>query len=563
MLGPGPHLGRRAARHHGDAPAPPAPATCRWWSRSTASATPSTSTWTRRRPPTPTTPSPGRATGYAVLTYTARGLWGSCGTPESRLASPVGVRERLHPPRRRPLRGPRHPGADRPAGRRGHRRPRRDRRHRRQLRRRPVADAGRAARPRDAARRHARALAQPGRHAAADRRRRAGDPVDRPRLRRGAERPRVRQRDHPALAGDLAGRGREGLGRQRDLRRGAVRDRARPAGRRAVRPRPADGLPGAAGARPRGRRDARGSRAPTPASPTTTPRRQAIVELLARYHSAYYVPPSRAPAAAAARVRLHRRPVSRSTRCCASPTAPRERYPGLPLSLLLGDFGHQRASNKPRERDRLLRSIHALVRPSPARPRRRPPATGVTAFAQTCPAKRAAARAVSRAAASPRLARGELRVRLRASRRRSARPAATRRPAPRSTRRRAAATAASRSMRGRAPGTAAYARPVTAPPRRHPARRADGERRSRVDGAAPANTQIAARLWDVAPGGRPQRLVARGLYRPAAQGRATLAAAPGRLEVRSAATRSSSSCWAPTRPTRGPRTAPSRSRSRG
>ena len=25
--------------------------------------------------------------GYAVLTYTARGLWGSCGTPESRLAS--------------------------------------------------------------------------------------------------------------------------------------------------------------------------------------------------------------------------------------------------------------------------------------------------------------------------------------------------------------------------------------------------------------------------------------------------------------------------------------------
>ncbi|MEA2429054.1 MAG: hypothetical protein QOF37_2682, partial [Thermoleophilaceae bacterium] len=28
--------------------------------------------------------------GYAVLTYTARGLWGSCGTPESRAASPTG-----------------------------------------------------------------------------------------------------------------------------------------------------------------------------------------------------------------------------------------------------------------------------------------------------------------------------------------------------------------------------------------------------------------------------------------------------------------------------------------
>src|SRR5690349_4769552 len=27
--------------------------------------------------------------GYAVLTYTARGLWGSCGTPESRIANPT------------------------------------------------------------------------------------------------------------------------------------------------------------------------------------------------------------------------------------------------------------------------------------------------------------------------------------------------------------------------------------------------------------------------------------------------------------------------------------------
>ena len=27
--------------------------------------------------------------GYVVLTYTARGLWGSCGTPESRAASPA------------------------------------------------------------------------------------------------------------------------------------------------------------------------------------------------------------------------------------------------------------------------------------------------------------------------------------------------------------------------------------------------------------------------------------------------------------------------------------------
>ena len=88
VLGPGPHLGRRPARHDGHAAARPAPASCRWSSRSTASATPSTSTSNpASRPPTPTTPSPGRGRGYAVLTYTARGLWGSCGTPQSRLAN--------------------------------------------------------------------------------------------------------------------------------------------------------------------------------------------------------------------------------------------------------------------------------------------------------------------------------------------------------------------------------------------------------------------------------------------------------------------------------------------
>ena len=32
---------------------------------------------------------PGRAPATRVLTYTARGLWGSCGTPESRLANPT------------------------------------------------------------------------------------------------------------------------------------------------------------------------------------------------------------------------------------------------------------------------------------------------------------------------------------------------------------------------------------------------------------------------------------------------------------------------------------------
>jgi predicted acyl esterase len=42
-----------------------------------------------------------------------------------------------------------------------------------------------------------------------------------------------------------------------------------------------------------------------------------------------------------------------------------------------------------------------------------------------------------------------------------------------------------------------------------------------VSGAEPANSQIAARLWDVAPDGSSQLLVARGLFRPADQGAAS------------------------------------------
>src|SRR6201999_3528283 len=40
-----------------------------------------------------------------------------------------------------------------------------------------------------------------------------------------------------------------------------------------------------------------------------------------------------------------------------------------------------------------------------------------------------------------------------------------------------------------------------------------------ISGAAPQDTELAARLFDVAPDGS-KRLVARGLYRPSAQGRA-------------------------------------------
>ena len=61
-----------------------------------ARATPSTSA----RPPTH-----WAAHGYAVLQLTARGFGDSCGKAASRIGRPFRLRQRLHPPRRRPLRG--------------------------------------------------------------------------------------------------------------------------------------------------------------------------------------------------------------------------------------------------------------------------------------------------------------------------------------------------------------------------------------------------------------------------------------------------------------------------
>jgi hypothetical protein len=59
-------------------------------------------------------------------------------------------------------------------------------------------------------------------------------------------------------------------------------------------------------------------------------------------------------------------------------------HPRAPLELWYFDFGHQRGSNKPPDRARLLAAIHAwfdyYVRGSGRRP-----GQGVTAMTQTCP----------------------------------------------------------------------------------------------------------------------------------------------------------------------------------
>ena len=117
--------------------------------------------------------------------------------------------------------------------------------------------------------------------------------------------------------------------------------------------------------------------------PYDDPAAQAIVEQLTRFHSAYYVRPNRPPPPLliASGFTDDLFPVDEVLRF-ANRTA--KRHPDVPLSLLLGDFGHQRASNKPEERERLIREIENWFdRHLRDRPRGR--ARGVLAYVQTCP----------------------------------------------------------------------------------------------------------------------------------------------------------------------------------
>ncbi len=239
----------------------------------------------------------------------------------------------------------------------------------------------------------------------------------------------------------------------------------------------------------------------------------AIVDTLARFHSAYYVPPDRRPPPLflASGLTDDLFPADEVLRF-ANRTA--KRYPRLPVGILLGDFGHQRASNEPVQRRLLLRSIHRWF-DHYLRDRGAAPRSGVTAFEQTCPREAPSGRRY-RAARFVDLARGRVRIRGKDLQVVS------------STGIDAAGGAALDPVSGMGDGcavvgagnpggTAAYSREVR---RKRPLTligsptiRAQLE----VSGAAPSNTELAARLFDVAPDGT-KRLVARGLYRPSAQG---------------------------------------------
>jgi predicted acyl esterase len=245
---------------------------------------------------------------------------------------------------------------------------------------------------------------------------------------------------------------------------------------------------------------------------------QEIVDLLTRYHSAYYVPTGAkgpAPLLLSAGFTDDLFPVDESLRFA---NRTRKRFPDTPVSLLFGDFGHQRASNKPNERARLIRAIHGwmdrFLRDSGHRP-----GDGVTAFVQSCPRDKATRRPLH-APTFAALSHGAIALRAHGP---GTIDSGGGDPATGTMIDPAAGGGNACVEVGSAPAAGTMTLTKTVRPGRAVTLigavkiHADLQ----VDGTDPAGSQIAARLWDVAPGGTSQLLVARGLFRPDHQGAAS------------------------------------------
>ena len=241
---------------------------------------------------------------------------------------------------------------------------------------------------------------------------------------------------------------------------------------------------------------------------------QEVAKLLADYHSAYYIDASRPPPPLfiGSGFTDDLFPADEALRFA---NRTQRRYPSLPLSLQFGDFGHQRAANKPAERDLLLRNIRGWFsrflggRGGPA------PKPGVTAFAQTCPREKPSlgpfmARRFS-ALAKGRHRRRYHRTDVINSASGDAKVGAAIDPVG------GMGDGCVATASETAPGTARYR--LRAPRKRGLTMVGSPTLRAHltVQGVPPRDSQLAARIWDVGPDGM-QRLVARGSYRPS-QGR--------------------------------------------
>ena len=326
----------------------------------------------------------------------------------------------------------------------------------------------------------------PNGHAAAARRGRAGDPVDRPRLRDRAERPHARATRSPRRARPST---RSASSRHRSRTRSSPRRSSPPApgsrsasrssraGRWASSPRPAP-IP-----RPT---SPAGSRAPTQGEPYDDADGQG----------------DRRPARALPLRLLHRLEHARRRRCSSASgftddlfpvdealrfaNRTRRDHPGTPLSLLLGDFGHQRAANKPADRDAAAAQHPRPGSTTTCRGGARAPAEASPPSTQTCPrgAPSGAAVAAPDVRRSSRAARCASPAR---RRRRCSRPAANPATAPSDR----PGGGRGRRLRHHPRRDAARARrPIACRPRDglHPARRARGDREAAADAASPASS---------------------------------------------------------------------------
>jgi hypothetical protein len=247
---------------------------------------------------------------------------------------------------------------------------------------------------------------------------------------------------------------------------------------------------------------------------------KAIVSMLTRFHSAYSLDSGRPPPPllVGSGFTDDLFPVDEALRFV---NRTKRLYPRLPLSLFLGDYGHQRAANKSRQRALLIASIRRWFRSHVKHKGRRPP-VGVTAFTQTCPRDAPSSRGFV-ARSFGRLARGEVRTFSAAAQTVSSdggNPSTGAALDPVSGGGDACATVPTET----APGTANYTLPAV---KRHYTLLGSPTIRAKVaiSGAPPEDTQLAGRLWDVSPGGE-QTLVARGFYRPV-QGRNVWQLHPG------------------------------------
>jgi hypothetical protein len=239
---------------------------------------------------------------------------------------------------------------------------------------------------------------------------------------------------------------------------------------------------------------------------------RAIVDTLERHHSAYAIDAGRAPPPLliASGFTDDLFPVDEAVRFV---NRTRRLYPKAPVAELFGDFGHQRASNKAADRRRLLATIHAwfarYLRGGPAVP------LGVTATTQTCPPA-APSRGPFTASTFTALARGEVRFATRAAQTAQA-PGGDQGVAAAIDPVTGGGNACATTSTAPEPGVAAYHLPP-APPGGYTLLGAPTVIARLALNGAPGVTQLAARLWDVAPGGGYQTLVARGLYRPTGRG---------------------------------------------